>query len=395
MKKILILLLLTISLSSVAQETGIVFEKDTVLENVLARAKAENKLVFIDCYAVWCGPCKFMDANIFPDEAVGKYHNTHFINLKYDMEQPYGIKVKQKYEVKGYPSYLYLNGDGEVVHRGIGSTPDAASFLELSKSAMDTDNNFKGISSKIEKGDRTAQTISRYLTLNYRAPNTESLLNEHFNLIGHEERFSADSWALFSEHLSNIDSDPFRFLLDHRERYSSLYGKQAVDNKISEAFSVVYTNAPEKYEALKSIDAEIFKNNKLMMDFRTAYSSYQREKGNQGLWNDYQAKANEYLLLADAPTAHLNMVAWNIFENYAQFKDKKALQKAAEWSAKSIAREPDNFSYLDTYAHIQYALGKKKLAIQTQEKAVALARSKQSVDLAELENNLKTFKGKR
>lgn len=394
MKKTLILLLLTITLSAVAQEGGIVFEKDTVFENVLARAKAENKLIFIDCYAVWCGPCKFMDANIFPDEAVGKYHNDNFINLKYDMEQPYGIKIKARYEVKGYPTFLYIDGNGDVVHRGIGSTPDAASFLELSKSAMDSDNNFKGISTKIEKGDRTAKTIGQYLTLNYRAPNTLTLLTEHFNLIGHEERFSADSWGLFNEHLSAIDSEPFLFILNHRERYSTLYGKKAVDDKISEAFSVVYNSAPEKYEALKSIDPVIFNYNKLMMDFRAAYSSYQREKSNAGLWTAYLAKANEYLLNADAPNAHLNMVAWNIYENYEQFKDKKALQKAAEWSAKSIAREPDNFSYLDTYAHIQYALGKKKVAIQTQEKAIALARSKQSGSLDELVNSLNTFKGK-
>jgi len=137
MKQFVITVLLVVAVSISAQDKGIKFLNDTVFENVLAKAKAENKLVFMDCYAVWCGPCKYMDASIFPDEELGKFHNKHFINVKYDMEKPYGMKIRTKYTIKGYPSFLYLNGDGEVVHRAIGSKATAAEFLKISQEALE------------------------------------------------------------------------------------------------------------------------------------------------------------------------------------------------------------------------------------------------------------------
>lgn len=39
----------------------------------LAKAKAENKLLFVDIYASWCGPCKRLKATTFRDPEVGAY----------------------------------------------------------------------------------------------------------------------------------------------------------------------------------------------------------------------------------------------------------------------------------------------------------------------------------
>jgi uncharacterized protein YyaL (SSP411 family) len=57
------------------------------------KAKKENKLIFVDAYASWCGPCKLMVKNIFPLKTVGDYYNSHFINAKIDMEKGEGIEL--------------------------------------------------------------------------------------------------------------------------------------------------------------------------------------------------------------------------------------------------------------------------------------------------------------
>ena len=65
---------LLITLSMTAQ--GIAFEPDgTTLEQASAKAKAEKKLIFLDAYTKWCGPCKMMARDVFPQEKVGAFMN--------------------------------------------------------------------------------------------------------------------------------------------------------------------------------------------------------------------------------------------------------------------------------------------------------------------------------
>ncbi|MDQ0782562.1 thioredoxin domain-containing protein [Chryseobacterium sp. W4I1] len=77
MKKLAIFSSLFIAALAWAQ--GIKFE-DSNFATILAKAKKENKLIFIDAYASWCGPCKLMVKNIFPLQTVGDFYNSHFIN---------------------------------------------------------------------------------------------------------------------------------------------------------------------------------------------------------------------------------------------------------------------------------------------------------------------------
>lgn len=258
MKQLLIIVLVVFSLPLSAQNKGIKFLNDTVFENVLAKAKAENKLVFIDCYAVWCGPCKYMDATIFPDETLGEFHNKHFINIKYDMEKPYGAVVRKKYDIKAYPSFLYLNGDGEVVHRSVGSTANAADFLKVSQRAIDPDKNFKAVNSLISKGDRKATTISDYLDMNYGATNADELISDYFNKASETEKFSSETWNLISSHVVNTKSPIFVFFVKNKSVYESRVGKEEVEKYLYNLLSYVRRKDTAEYESLKTIDAAVF-----------------------------------------------------------------------------------------------------------------------------------------
>jgi thiol-disulfide isomerase/thioredoxin len=64
---------------------GIEFEHDKSFEEVLKMAKTQNKLIFMDCFTTWCGPCKRLSSMVFPDPAVGEYYNKNFINTKLEL----------------------------------------------------------------------------------------------------------------------------------------------------------------------------------------------------------------------------------------------------------------------------------------------------------------------
>ncbi|MDZ7846006.1 MAG: thioredoxin family protein [Owenweeksia sp.] len=53
----------------------------------LQAAEEEGKPIFMDCYTTWCGPCKWMSANIFTQQEVGDYYNENYVCVKFDMEK--------------------------------------------------------------------------------------------------------------------------------------------------------------------------------------------------------------------------------------------------------------------------------------------------------------------
>lgn len=118
MKKYILMVFMTVLTCNLFAQ-GIDFNPGTWKE-ILAKAKQENKLVFIDVYTSWCGPCKKMAAEVFPLKEVGDVFNPNFVNYKIDAEKGEGIEIARKYGVKSYPTYLFVNGDGVLVYRSGG-----------------------------------------------------------------------------------------------------------------------------------------------------------------------------------------------------------------------------------------------------------------------------------
>jgi len=93
MKKMLLVSALLIFFYS-GFAAGINFVENKSWKEVLAMAREKNKLIFLDAYASWCGPCKYLQRDVFTDEEVGKFFNDVFINVKMDMEQGEGLNCR-------------------------------------------------------------------------------------------------------------------------------------------------------------------------------------------------------------------------------------------------------------------------------------------------------------
>jgi len=117
-----------------AEAVGITFHEGN-WESALAKAKKENKLIFLDVSASWCGPCKRLKKNTFPDERVGNYFNENFISVEVDGEIGEGVNLVQQYRVEGYPSLFFINGDGEVITKTMGFLPPSE-FIKFGKSVL-------------------------------------------------------------------------------------------------------------------------------------------------------------------------------------------------------------------------------------------------------------------
>ncbi|MEY3442865.1 MAG: hypothetical protein RLZZ519_1146 [Bacteroidota bacterium] len=129
----LVMIVGTTAVKAQTPATGIDFFHGTFAE-AQAKAKRENKLIFMDAYTSWCAPCRFMAANVFTDQSVGEYYNAHFVNIKVDMEKGEGPDLSRRYSVMAYPTLLFIDGNGEVKSRVMGGKP-AAEFIALGQKA--------------------------------------------------------------------------------------------------------------------------------------------------------------------------------------------------------------------------------------------------------------------
>ncbi|MES2796834.1 MAG: thioredoxin fold domain-containing protein [Bacteroidota bacterium] len=104
---------------SKSKASGIVFFKGT-LSQALKKAKVEGKMVFIDSYTVWCGPCKHLKNNIFPDENFSKFINENYVPMSINIEKGEGPKIKRKYPHYTFPTLLFIKNDGKLKNRFVG-----------------------------------------------------------------------------------------------------------------------------------------------------------------------------------------------------------------------------------------------------------------------------------
>lgn len=141
MKKILFLfpvVLLVVSFSSkriaINNNVEIDFFKGTWSEAV-AKAKNENKPIFLDIYATWCGPCKLLKRQTFVDKEVVKFYNANFINVSLDGETGDGEVLAQKYQIPGYPTLIILDNKKNPLYATAGFMPPN-DFLKFGKEGL-------------------------------------------------------------------------------------------------------------------------------------------------------------------------------------------------------------------------------------------------------------------
>jgi len=104
--------------------------------DALKLSKQTGKLIFIDCYTVWCGPCKYLSNTTFKDPLVAEFFNSNFINLKVEMEKDAdGPELGRLFKVRGYPTMLFLNEKGELIQQVYGYA-DAKQLMNVATTVI-------------------------------------------------------------------------------------------------------------------------------------------------------------------------------------------------------------------------------------------------------------------
>lgn len=351
----------------------------------MIQAAEKNKLVFIDAYTTWCGPCKLMDKSVFTDEKVLGFMNENFVNLKLDMEHGDGQIVAQRYKVAAFPSFLFVNSEGELVHKGLGYQ-DADKFLGLASVALNADEGLLAWGRKFENGERSPDFLKNY------ALQLADVQDVKRAEIAKLYLKSQPNWKNNNETLDFIfkfietPNDTFFKLLSKNktifERRVSLEAielkrKNLIEEQLFDKKNLPTLNRADSLLALVNDDKR-----KLDSTERNYRLIYYRMKGDR---NAYAQAAVNYFKKYDNNAGELAETANTFLE---QIDDKTFLKKALKWAKRATRLEKISYHQF-LVAQLYNKLKDKSAALKAANIAMELTKK-----AGESTDEVKAFKAR-
>ncbi len=259
MKKLTTTLLALLSAVTLMAQ-GIAFEPEgTTLEQASARAKAQKKLIFLDCYTQWCGPCKKMARDVFPMAEVGTFMNPKFVSIKIDMESAYGAPLAKKLQITAYPTFIIFNADAQEIGRFLGGSPADEFMKKVEEKSKD--NSSSQLQARWQRGDRDPQFLQEYLnTLNASYKGEEADLVAEAILEGKEATFANDSTLrmIFMRSINNPFAKSFVYTVKNPAALKAAIGDMPVEMKIKNVLETYHRQLINEHDGTASLDQQKF-----------------------------------------------------------------------------------------------------------------------------------------
>ncbi len=385
MKHITVLFVVLVAFSAITAQ-GIDFENKG-WEKIKKQAAKENKIIFVDAYTTWCGPCKWMSANVFTDEAVAAHYNENFINLKLDMEKGEGLDFAKEYKVVAYPTLLFIDGEGAIVHKRLGALP-AEEFLAFGKEALDPEKRIGTLIVEYEKGNREPAFLKIYVTRMIAAGmDPMEAADLYFASLSNEDLVTEENFMLIRMLRPSMDSEYFTKVSENKDAFAAIVGEPQMMNFLKEIstsalMKAIYKDDKEEFDKVKAeviaMDAPFTEEVVLFADMRYAWG--------EGDYDDFIKYADKYAkdyIWMD--WNELNTISWQIYED-EKYAGKDYLKLGLKMAKQSVTIE-ENYYNTDTYAALLYKSGKYKKAEEWAVIALENAK-KQKMEAGETERLL-------
>ncbi|NII27766.1 DUF255 domain-containing protein [Pseudoflavitalea sp. X16] len=422
------LLMLMFFFSAAAQQFpggGIKWTNGLSWQEVKEKARKENKYIFLDCFATWCGPCKQMDRSVYVNDTVGSFINERFIAVKVQMDKTKNdneeVKnwyadaraIQDQYRVMAFPTYIFLSPQGQVVYIDKGFQrvekfiATAATAVQPGQVYVDKYEEFNRLEEEYKAGKKNYNRMLYMIRVSQELGQVELFKQLHSDYMAHLksvkkrqvytkeniEYLGSLSWSstaqLFKVFYPNGKKADkaigFKGYADNvvsrtivREIAVPFLGVQASFNMLggkrdtAEAdwaglYKKLTAKFPQKYVDRAFLEAKI-----MWYEQRFNYpllAQFYLEKLDKYGLDTVSAKSNTTYTL-------VNHYCWQFF---LRINDQGVLERAANHMEKAVKARPD-FQAYDTYANLLYKAGKKTEAIYWEERALGLVKEKQITD---------------
>ncbi|WP_316847615.1 thioredoxin family protein [Pedobacter psychrodurus] len=385
--KRLFFLMLMLPFAVFAQEGGTRFEHNLSWAQVKEKAKKENRYLFVDCFTTWCGPCRQMKDEVFPQQKVGDFLNQNFVNIAIQMDKTAkdnaevkawyadAASIVAKYKIKLYPTFLIFSPDGELVHQIVGSCEADVLIAEANK-ALKPETQYFTLVKKYAAGEKDPAFLKLYAAAAASAADygtSDKLMAEY--LATQKDLYTKENLEFLKQFTISSKSKGFEVMLKAPDKVDAVLGKGMADKILSpiimkeEAYNLVGSKPEinvDELEAktkLKYPSVDLAKGFAL---FRAGWYQYANK------WPAFQVAVLSYMRKYgnEVDVNTLNSFAWSVFQHC---DDPACVAEALNWIKPVVeGAKSEDPNFIVIYANLLHKSGKTKEAIQWEEKAMNL-----------------------
>lgn len=390
MKKLLILTLAIFSINSIIAQEGITFITEGSWEEVLDKAKEEDKLIFLDAYTTWCGPCKKMDKEVFPLKSVATFFNENFVNVKMDMEKGEGIQIANRYNIRAYPALLLIDKDEKIVHRVAGFL-DEEMLLDFGKIGLSPDETLGSMTARFENGDRDPAFLRQLAYAHLKAADRQHGKVAAAYLDTQKDWSTKENMKFLMDFTDRTESKAFDYIIENRIAFNEAFTPRAVTAKVESIIAGELDRllSTKGDESIFEQANELFSKTHPGKEFAMTSSFKMTYYRNQGDRANFATAAIDYVdaMGNDITADELSDIAWTF---YRVINDESQLKTALKWAKRSAKMEVSVASY-DALASLYFKLGKKGKAKKYAVRAIEMAKLSNE-DYSALEELLRQMK---
>lgn len=388
---------------------GIIWADNLSWQQVLKKAKKENKYIFVDCYATWCKPCKQMDNEVYVNDSVGSFFNAQFIPVKVQMDSTKGDneatrswyktarQLGSTYRVAEYPTYLFFSPDGEVVYKAFGfKGPDI--FIQVARDALTPSKQYYALIRAYKKGKRDYANMPNLITMSKQlgdSANYLPLLTEYYaylQSLNKEKLYTRENIEFIASTMSKSSQRPFSMFYPDGSTVDKVmkkegYAKNVVDQVIFKEKANPFLSAAEgkpepDWSVLQNAIAKDYQGDyadRIVLDAKLRWYYF------YGNMLKYAITLNDKIERYGSDTTSkgedfkLNNQAFLIWK---QIKDVAELKRIISWMTGVVRRGEKATDYyleywplyMDTYANLLYKVGETTEALKWQELAATKSR---------------------
>lgn len=195
------------------------------INQALADAKAQGKLLFVECYSPTCPYCQALEP-FFKNSEVATKYNSNFVNFKLDVGEAEQVKFLNSRNIwlPSFPMFLYFDGDGNLVHQS-GADPNLESINGNADEALNEETRAASYPKRFADGERSIEFLTDYANYAKVIKDTSAVTSaaaELFAIYPKDKLGTKESWELTKKAVNDVDNGFAKYWLSNVSKAAAI-----------------------------------------------------------------------------------------------------------------------------------------------------------------------------